>query len=296
MTKKQFYIILSVLFVAILIFSNPSEEVHIQSVKTKLKMAFKKKMSSEIVKNQNDTFSSLGNGLGLLLGDSFIDKLTDGLVTRKNFFLFSLTNADFKGEEKTIGFGILGNVFLTDKIENVFKENDENEIKNDEKSESETSNENDVTDEDFKNSLQLNNQNSDKYEFTADMLIDRNNSSISFYIDNKDEYCYGEITKFTNEVNPKNNYHSADLTIKISKSNQYLIDEGYKNGDEILIDLDAEAIGFNGKSKMCETCAEDFKELIKVGRKIKFKTTITTGAGSSGGGAIWGLIYINKNE
>jgi len=128
------------------------------------------------------------------------------------------------------------------------------------------------------------------------MLIDRNNSSISFYIDNKDEYCYGEITKFTNEVNPKNNYHSADLTIKISKSNQYLIDEGYKNGDEILIDLDAEAIGFNGKSKMCETCAEDFKELIKVGRKIKFKTTITTGAGSSGGGAIWGLIYINKNE
>ncbi len=297
MTKKQFYIILSILLVAILIFSNPSEEVHIQSVKSKLKIAFKKKMSSEIVKNQNDTFSSLGNGLGLLLGDSFIDKLTDGFVTRDNFFLFSLTKAEFKGQQKTIGFGILGNVFLSDKIENVFKENEDNEIKKDEKSESETNNESDdVTDEDFKNSLQSNNQNSDKYEFTADMLIDRNDSRINDYIVDKDDFCYGEIRKYTNEVNPQNNYHYADLTIKISESNQYLIDEGYKNGDEILIDLDAEAIGFNGKSKMCETCAEDFKELLKVGRKIKFKTTITTGAGSSGGGAIWGLIYISKNE
>ncbi|MEB3380708.1 hypothetical protein VL762_13455 [Flavobacterium psychrophilum] len=297
MTKKQFYIILSVLLIAILIFSNPSEEVHIQSVKSKLKIAFKKKMSSEMSENQDDAFKTLGNGLGLLLGDTFIDKLTDGIVSRENYLLFSLTNANYKGDEKTIGFGILGNVFLTDKIENVFKENEDNEIKNYEKSESETNNEsNDVTDEDFKNSLQSNNQNSDKYEFTADMLIDRNDSRINAFIENKDDYCYGEIRKFTNEINPQNNYHYADLTIKISKSNQYLIDEGYKNGDEILIDLDAEAIAFNGKSKMCETCAEDFKELLKVGRKIKFKTTITTGAGSSGGGALWGLIYVSKNE
>ena len=90
----------------VLIFSNPSEENHIESVKSKLKIAFKKKMSSELTENQNDTFATLGNGLGLLLGDTFIDKLTDGLVTRENYILFSLTNVEYKGKEKIIGFSV----------------------------------------------------------------------------------------------------------------------------------------------------------------------------------------------
>ena len=127
MEKKQFYTLLSILLVAILIFTNPSEENHIESVKSKLKMAFKKKMSSEMSENQDDAFKTLGNGLGLLLGDTFIDKLTDGIVSRENYLLFSLTNANYKGEQKTIGFGILGNVFLSDKIENIFQKEEQNE-------------------------------------------------------------------------------------------------------------------------------------------------------------------------
>ena len=121
MKKKQFYILISILLVTILIFTNPSEENHIESVKLKLKMVFKKKMNSEISENQDESFKTVGNGLGLMLGNTFIDKLTDGIVSRENYLLFSLTNANYKGEQKTIGFGILGNVFLSDKIENVFQ-------------------------------------------------------------------------------------------------------------------------------------------------------------------------------
>jgi hypothetical protein len=132
MEKKQFYTLLSILLVAILIFTNPSEENHIESVKSKLKMAFKKKMSYEMSENQDDAFKTLGNGLGLLLGDTFIDKLTEGIVSRENYLLFSLTNANYKGEQKTIGFGILGNVFLSDKIENIFQKEEQNEKQNEE--------------------------------------------------------------------------------------------------------------------------------------------------------------------
>lgn len=125
MEKKQFYTLLSILVVTLLIFTNPTEEYHIESVKSKLKRAFKKKISSEISENQDDAIKTLGNGLGLLLGDTFIDKLTDGIVNRENYLLFSLTNANYKGEQKTIGFGILGNVFLSDNIENIFQKEEQ---------------------------------------------------------------------------------------------------------------------------------------------------------------------------
>jgi hypothetical protein len=119
MSKKQFHILLSILFISILFFSNPSEEAHIQSVKSKLQIAFNKKMSTEKIKN--NPFYDFGK----LLGDSFIDKLTEGLIARENFFLFSLTNVEFNGRKKTIGIGILGYVYVSDKIVSVFKENEE---------------------------------------------------------------------------------------------------------------------------------------------------------------------------
>lgn len=132
MKKNQFYILLAVLLFSVVIFSNPSEENHIESVKTKLKKAFKKKMNSELTENQDDAFATLGNGLGLLLGDTFIDKLTDGFVSRKNYILFSLTNVEYNGEDKIIGLGILGNVFLSDEIETIFQKDEEKKVQNEE--------------------------------------------------------------------------------------------------------------------------------------------------------------------
>lgn len=120
MTRKQFYLVFTSVLVLILIFTNPNEENHIQSVKSKLKTAFKKKMSTEMIDDDSNSMESLGKGLGLLLGDTFIDKMTDGFITRNNYLLFSTTIAEYKGDNKVIGFGILGNVFLSDKLNDIF--------------------------------------------------------------------------------------------------------------------------------------------------------------------------------
>lgn len=124
MTKKQFYFLLGFILIIVLIITNPNEQKHIETVKTKLKIALKKKMTSEITDENN----SLGGGLGLLFGDALIDKMTDGFISRNNYLLFSTTKAEYKGQNKTIGIGILGNVYISDKINNIFsKENTSNE-------------------------------------------------------------------------------------------------------------------------------------------------------------------------
>lgn len=129
MTKKQFILLFVTVLIFGLIFTNPSEIDHIDNVKSKLKTAFKKKMSAELIENNDneDSFAMLGNGLGLMLGDTFIDNLTDGFISRENYVLFSLTKATYQEQEKTIGFGILGNVFLSEKIEKIYEDAEENE-------------------------------------------------------------------------------------------------------------------------------------------------------------------------
>jgi hypothetical protein len=133
MNNRKTALIILFALITILFITNPSEDKHIQEVKTKLKSAFKKEMSKNLM-NETSSDKSFGSGLGLLFGDIFIDKLTDGFVSRDNFFLFSLTKAEYKGETKTIGFGVLGNVFVTDKIRDIFNQNKETE--NTEKTES----------------------------------------------------------------------------------------------------------------------------------------------------------------
>lgn len=123
MNKTKIYLIISAVIMLLLVITNPDETTHIETVKTKLKSAFKKEMSKKVMNDKNeDAFASLGNGLGLLFGDTFIDKMTDGFVSRKNYYLFSLTNAEIDGKEKIIGFGVLGNVFLSEKMDNAFKD------------------------------------------------------------------------------------------------------------------------------------------------------------------------------
>ena len=120
--KVKNYILLLFLFISILIFTNPSEGNHIQAVKLKLKMSLNKKPSSEII-TEYESFNAIGRGFEMILGDVIIDRLTENFVSRENFIMFSLTKVNFKGEVKTIGFGILGNVFITNTIEEALNQN-----------------------------------------------------------------------------------------------------------------------------------------------------------------------------
>lgn len=128
MTKKQFNQLFITVVILGLVFTNPTEENHINSVKSKLKTAFKKKMSSQLLENNDDSFAMLGSGLGLILGDTFIDNLTDGFISRENYILCSLTKVTYQEQEKIIGFGILGNVFLSDKLEKIYEDAEENNL------------------------------------------------------------------------------------------------------------------------------------------------------------------------
>lgn len=133
MTKKQLYILIPVVVILILALTNPSEESHIQSVKSKLKTAFNEKNNARLAESTGKS-SSLGNGIGSLLGEVFIEKMVERLVSRENYILFSTTKANYKGQEKIIGFGILGYVFISDKIKDVFNK-DKQEAKEPEKEE-----------------------------------------------------------------------------------------------------------------------------------------------------------------
>ena len=174
MTKKQFLILFSSLLVLILVFTNPSELNHIETVKSKLKMAFKKKMASEMIDENTDSMESLGKGIGLMLGDVFIDKIADGYISRNNYFLFSTTKAEYKGETKIIGLGILGNVFVTDKLDELFEEKDElpNEINKTENINptSEIENNAEELDQSFNiNSLSWRIINSERYNYSIEL-------------------------------------------------------------------------------------------------------------------------------
>ena len=59
--------------------------------------------------------------LGMMLGTTLAEGLINNMVSRDNYLLFSLTKVTFDGESKIIGIGILGNVFLTGKVDDLKK-------------------------------------------------------------------------------------------------------------------------------------------------------------------------------
>lgn len=113
------FIILAVIIIAAI--TNPKSEDHKLAVKEKANQYFQSIIQDEIQANQDDEWSNVGAGLGMLFGTSIVDKFIDGAISSDNYVIFSLTKATFKDETKTIGFGIFGNVFLSGKIDEALK-------------------------------------------------------------------------------------------------------------------------------------------------------------------------------
>lgn len=99
----------------ILILTNPDRAKHSITVKEILTKEFNKSMTEELRKSKN-VYKRADAGIGLLLGSTLIDKIIDGYIDCENFYLFSLTKIDFEGNTKTIGVGILGKVYISDKL------------------------------------------------------------------------------------------------------------------------------------------------------------------------------------
>ena len=101
--------------IIVLLLTNPDREKHSIAVKEILTKEFNKTMTNELQKSKND-YQRTSAGIGLLFGATLIDKIIYGYIDCENFYLFSLTKVNVEGDSRTIGFGILGKVYISDKL------------------------------------------------------------------------------------------------------------------------------------------------------------------------------------
>lgn len=118
MKTKQITLFAFVLILLVAIFTNPSQDEHKEKVKKTFTAYYQKSLNKSELESEN-AFSALGN----LLGTSLINSLVDNAVLRDNYLIFSVTKITYEGKEKSIGYGLFGNVFLSDKIEETFDKN-----------------------------------------------------------------------------------------------------------------------------------------------------------------------------
>jgi hypothetical protein len=117
MTKKNWIIVISAIVTLLLVLSNPSQEDHRQALKTKFVESIQAKLA-----NQPETTSEIGQTFGVTMATAFIGNMVDATVTRNNWVLFSTTEITIDGKSKTIGFGILGHVYLSGKVDDALSQ------------------------------------------------------------------------------------------------------------------------------------------------------------------------------
>ncbi|MBP6054308.1 MAG: DUF4359 domain-containing protein [Cytophagaceae bacterium] len=110
--------ILIIVIIAIFYTSNPSVSEHQQAVINKINKVVKNNFPSDNGTASDNLMSSLGG----LFVDGLVGGAVESSVTRKDYFLFSLTNVDFNGESRVIGIGLLGNVKISDEFMGVIKQ------------------------------------------------------------------------------------------------------------------------------------------------------------------------------
>lgn len=101
--------------ILISVLTNPSIEEHKQAVKSVI---------NQVVQNSISENGSDMEKLGILFGSSLAEKLIENSVTRDNYILFSITKITWQGKSKSIGYGVFGNIFLSEKVNKEFNNNE----------------------------------------------------------------------------------------------------------------------------------------------------------------------------
>lgn len=121
MKKSNIILIVFATIILIAVLTNPSSEEHKQAVKS---------VVNHVVENSISENGSDMEKLGILFGSSLAEKLIENSVTRDNYILFSITKIKWQGESKNIGYGLFGNVFLSEKVNKAFNNNEVNNYEN----------------------------------------------------------------------------------------------------------------------------------------------------------------------
>ncbi len=122
--------LVTVLVIALIaIFTNPPVEKHREAVKSKLNLLMQGSLYEKINKSDvTELESNLGSAIGSMLGSAFMDPFINMAITSDNYIICSITKLSWNGETKIIGFGFLGNVFLSREIDNSLKDEISNAI------------------------------------------------------------------------------------------------------------------------------------------------------------------------
>jgi len=113
-TKQKLLIICSAIILTAII-TNPNQAAHKEKVKSTITAYYQEQLTKDKTTTDNG-FKALGS----IIGNSFINSIVETAVSSDNYFLFSVTKINYEGQEKTIGYGVFGNVFLFSKIEKAF--------------------------------------------------------------------------------------------------------------------------------------------------------------------------------
>jgi hypothetical protein len=110
--RKLLPIILLTLGVVLLFFfTNPETIAHQTKVKEYVHQNLGDKKVIDALTG-SDKYEALGSAMGFSLGQSIVDRLIEGVISRDDYYLFSFTKLHWQGEDRKLGIGILGKVFL----------------------------------------------------------------------------------------------------------------------------------------------------------------------------------------
>jgi hypothetical protein len=120
MKTKHFILIGISILLLVAIITNPDTNHHKEEVKLKIHEYLQKSLADNI-NETDDQWSKAGKLFGNLFGEAMINNMVNTIITSNNYILFSTTSATFEGKSKIIGLGIFGNVYLSDKVNEAFK-------------------------------------------------------------------------------------------------------------------------------------------------------------------------------
>lgn len=184
MNKKYFWYGLGIIFLITLIITNPSEEKHKLEMKNMILTSMKKEMANNLMDGGGNSFAGTLQGLGLLIGEKYVENFVDGIISRKNFFLFSLTQGEYKGNQKIAGVGILGNVYIFPQVKKYFEPKNTKEEK-----------------EEKRISQKDKNYNNPE-EWLRDIFVCKNNSSTyCYYLEKEQDLCTDRFNDFLSDAN-----------------------------------------------------------------------------------------------
>jgi hypothetical protein len=117
MNQSQITLIVIGFILVALMATNPSLEDHKQAVADKMQTDRLTESSGG-----DNQWEKVGQAIGMALGQGIVEKA----VRRENYILFSITRISFMGRLETIGFGVFGKVWITNKLDKKEYSNERN--------------------------------------------------------------------------------------------------------------------------------------------------------------------------